>query len=455
MGEPAAGAPVAPVLVAAGGASWEAAVLPLLAAPGAPVRLARRCVDVPDLVAAAAAGRAGLAVVAAGLPGWDADVVARLGECGVRTLVVADGAVETERSRRLGADAVLSLDEAPDPSALLRALQSLGAAGPTAPTGGAEDPAAPAGGLSGAGGTTTRPGAVVAVWGPTGAPGRSTVALGLAAAAAARRIPTVLVDADVYGGATAQMLAVLDEVSGVLAAARAASSGALDPTALAAAARQAAPGLRVVTGLPRADRWTALRPAAVREVLSVARRTSPLVVVDCGFCLEQDEELSFDTAAPRRNGATTTVLEEADTVLAVGSADPLGLARLARARSDLREVVPAAAVRLVVNRVRGGLGWSREEVAATLLQGDRGGAARVPAPRPAGRRQGMGRGPLRPRGRGRLPARPGARRPRRRRRGPARARAGRPGPRPPPPERSRRGRSGRQTLNSRSRPPTV
>ena len=129
-----------------------------------------------------------------------------------------------------------------------------------------------------------------------------------------------------------------------------------------------APRLRVLTGLPRADRWTALRPAALRGVLSRARQTARLVVVDCGFCLEQDEELSFDTAAPRRNGATVAAVEAADLVVAVGGAEPLGLVRLARARHDLRETRPSARVRLVVNRVRGGLVWSRDDVSRTLLQ---------------------------------------------------------------------------------------
>ena len=353
--------------MAAGGAAWESRLLPLLAGPGASVRLARRCVDIPDLVASAAAGRAGLALVSMSVSGWDADVVARLTDCRVRTVAVADGSVEENRGHRLGVGAVLSTDTASDPEAVVRAL--LAAAEPNLATADAPGETldavfahAPDGAANGVPG-----GGVVAVWGPTGAPGRSTVALGLAAAGAQRRIPTLLVDADVYGGATGQMLAVLDEVSGVLAAVRAAAEGTLDRDRLAAAAREVGPSLRVLTGLPRADRWTALRPAAVRELLTVARHQHRLVVVDCGFCIEQDEELSFDTAAPRRNGATTTVLEHADLVIAVGSADPLGLTRLARARGDLRELVPTADVRLVVNKVRSGLGWSRDEVAATLL----------------------------------------------------------------------------------------
>jgi MinD-like ATPase involved in chromosome partitioning or flagellar assembly len=211
-------------------------------------------------------------------------------------------------------------------------------------------------------------GTVLAVWGPTGAPGRSTVALGLAAELSSRGVPTVLIDADVYGGAQAQMLAMLDEVSGVLAAARLAGTGQLSLAALHEQARAVNPCLRVLTGLPRADRWPQLRPSAVTGLLAVARRMAPVVVVDCGFSLESDEELSFDMAGPRRNGATLAVLERADAVLVVGSAEPLGLARLARAVLDLSTSVPGCDTRIVVNRVRDGLGWSTDEVGATVAR---------------------------------------------------------------------------------------
>ncbi len=344
------------LLLAAAGETWEARLLPVLAAPGAPGVLARRCVDVPDVVAAAAAGQGTAAVVSAELAGLDSDVVARLHDSGVAVVAVASGDAAAARAHALGIGPVLDAGTvSADPAVVLAAVAEVvtPATAPTEP-----EPVA----------AKADTGRIVAVWGPTGAPGRSTVALGVAACAADAGIPTMLVDADVYGGATAQMLAVLDEVSGVLAAARAASTGGLDDVALAESARQVTPRLRVLTGLPRAERWTALRPAALRQVLSRARTAAHLVVVDCGFSLEQDEELSYDTAAPRRNGATLTAVTEADLVLVVGSADPLGLARLARARYELREAVPAAQVRLVVNRVRSGLGWSRDDVSRTLLR---------------------------------------------------------------------------------------
>ena len=71
-----------------------------------------------------------------------------------------------------------------------------------------------------------------------------------------------------------------------------------------------------------------------------------------GFCLEADEELSFDTMAPRRNAATLRSLELADTVYAVGAADPVGVPRLVRGLAELEEAVPQAAPVVVMNKVR-------------------------------------------------------------------------------------------------------
>ncbi len=370
-------------LLAGAGEPWESAVVRALQGPGSSFTLVRRCVDVADAVATAASGQADVALLGRDLPGVDGDAVTRLRAAGAQPVLLhAAGRAESEagdleaRALRLG----IPLVEVSAPDLTGRIAAALapprpgGAAGDDstrstapatkwAPPDGAEpDPdrwaaAGPPGG---------RPAQLVAVWGPTGAPGRSTLALNVAAEAAGLSRRALLIDADVYGGSVAPMLAVLDEVSGLLAAARAANVGGLDETALLDHARLVSAGLSVLTGLPRADRWPQLRPAAFAAVLAAARRCAELVVVDCGFNLETDEELVFDVAAPRRNGATLQVLEDADVVLAVGSADPVGLMRLARGVVDLAETVPGADVRIVVNRVRPSLGWSAQEVTATV-----------------------------------------------------------------------------------------
>ncbi|WGW10681.1 hypothetical protein LWF01_11115 [Saxibacter everestensis] len=112
------------------------------------------------------------------------------------------------------------------------------------------------------------------------------------------------------------------------------------------------PNLRVLTGISQADRWPELRDAALENVFDVARSCADFTIIDCAGVLEADEELSFDTTAPRRNAGTLTALAAADTVYAVGAADPIGLQRLLRGLDELREHVPGDSIRVVINKLR-------------------------------------------------------------------------------------------------------
>jgi hypothetical protein len=87
-------------------------------------------------------------------------------------------------------------------------------------------------------------------------------------------------------------------------------------------------------------------------VLEYAKEIADIVVVDAGFCLEADEELSLDRMDPRRNAATLRSIELADTVYAVGAADTIGVPRLVRGLAELERAVPQAAPRVVLNKVR-------------------------------------------------------------------------------------------------------
>jgi MinD-like ATPase involved in chromosome partitioning or flagellar assembly len=210
---------------------------------------------------------------------------------------------------------------------------------------------------------------VIAVWGPTGAPGRTAIATTLAAELAGRGTEVLLVDADTYGGCVAQALGLLDEAPGIAAACRAAEQGLLDLPALSRMAPEVVSGLRVLTGLPKAERWPEVRAAALEHVLELSRSLVQVVIVDCGFCLEDDEELSYDTVAPRRNEATLTSLAASDLVVAVGGADPVALQRLVRGLQELG-TVPSGEPVPVVNRVRAAAVGSRPEsrIADSLLR---------------------------------------------------------------------------------------
>jgi Flp pilus assembly CpaE family ATPase len=348
-----------PVLVAVTGASWEAALVAGLERTPTGITVVRRCVDLADLIAAAATGTAAAALVSADLHRLDRDALSRLVGSGVAVVGLYSPGDEQAQMRllQLGLAQVLPADAPPGAvaAAALAAHEEGIGRDPTGATSWSS-PLAAAADLADTGdpGPAREPGSgrVVAVWGPTGAPGRTTVAVGLAGELAATGVDTVLADADVYGGVVAQVLGLLDESPGLAAAARLANAGSLDLAGLARLAPQVQPGLRVLTGMSRAERWPELRPASLARVWELARDLAAVTVVDCGFCLEQDEELSFDTAAPRRNGATLTTLDDADLVVAVGAADPVGVQRLIRALAELREVCPGVVPRVVVNRVR-------------------------------------------------------------------------------------------------------
>jgi MinD-like ATPase involved in chromosome partitioning or flagellar assembly len=341
------------VLIVAAGAAWESAALAVLGARSDVVVL-KRCVDVDDLLATAAAGQADVAVVGLDAPGFDLPATDHLRRHGVRPVAVGPAGAALEAGRvhgaRIGAATVVADD---DLAGLVEAVRRP----PEPPPPPRPEPSD--GRTTGPGGAAGR---VVVVWGPAGAPGRTTVATGLAAVLATGA-PTVLVDADPYGGSVAQVLGVLDEVSGLLAAARLAGAGTL-AEGFGSVRRGLDERLSVVTGLPRPDRWTEVRPGTVEALLEIARDRGH-VVVDTGFSLEQDPATDYGSR-PGRNQLTVDALTAADEVVAVGTADPVGLSRLARGLVELRETVGPVPVRLVVNRMRPTLGWAEHDVVSMV-----------------------------------------------------------------------------------------
>ena len=340
------------VLVVAAGASWESEVLAGLGArPG--LIVLRRCVDVTDLLAAATSGQAHVAVVSADASDVDAPALDHLRRHGVRTVAVVDPGHEAARARvgRLGVDRVVGLDRLDTLPDMVLAAAGEGAdeAPPVPPA-----PDALRTGPESAAGV---PGPAIGVWGPAGAPGRTTVALGIAGELARRGRDPLLLDVDPWGGAVAQHLGVLDEVSGLLAGARYAASDEL-ATRFGGLQRRVG-DLRVLTGLPRADRWAEVRAGTVERLVELGRRQGP-VVVDTGFALEEGPaEL---TGRAGRNDTTLEALAGVDVLVVVGSADPVGLARLARGLVELRELVGGRPLHVVVNRMRRSLGWSAEDI---------------------------------------------------------------------------------------------
>ena len=331
------------------------------------VQVVRRCADLVELLSAAAAGLARAVVLSADLQRLDRDAVIQLTSAGVAVvgLVEPQDVAAADRLADLGVQRVLSADTSTEEiaQAVTAAVAELAELA-NAPVGtsrahlGLSDPAAAARPAPRRPGVERSspvrpPGQLIAVWGPIGSPGRTTVAITLATELALAGQETLLIDADTHGASIAQALGLLDESAGLAAAARTANQGGLDVGRLADLAPPVSQRLRLLTGLPQSRRWPELRSAALDVVWQHARALAAWTVIDAGFGLEADEELMFDTAAPRRHGATLSAVTAADLVLAVGAAEPIGLQRLLAGLQDLGEVVPIGVpVQVVVTRVR-------------------------------------------------------------------------------------------------------
>lgn len=196
---------------------------------------------------------------------------------------------------------------------------------------------------------------VITVWGPAGAPGRTTIAAALAIELARGAGHVGLIDADSHAPSLALTLGVPDEGPGFAAACRQADLGLLDARELT---RIAIPlgrtGVDVLAGLNRPSRWPELSDRRVTRAIGACRDWAEHTVIDVAAPLERDEEIVSDLDGPRRNAATLAALGASDLVVAVGAADPVGISRLLRALPELRATVGSTPILVLINRMRSG-----------------------------------------------------------------------------------------------------
>ncbi len=183
-----------------------------------------------------------------------------------------------------------------------------------------------------------RPAGWIAVGGPAGG-GATEIAIELARAASGR---VVLVDADEVAPALATRLALPIEPNLRIAIdAVEYGIGALADSLVASTDLEAA----VLTGLPNVAAWGQVRPPEVLRVLRALAVDHDTVIVDTSAPLD-------DLAVmPRgRYAATRAVLGDADAIVAVGHASPVGVVRLLGWLADLATLRSGLAVHVVLNR---------------------------------------------------------------------------------------------------------
>ena len=332
------------------------------AAPGHGLRVQRRCVDAADLLAAAAADPGAHVVLSAGLPRLSPDALGRLSaSAGRRVVGLAPDDAAAARLMTLGVASVVQVG--PTPAATLIGLRRMLAAPDDAAAAGVwptgtwpqDDPRR----VSGERAESVLPGragTVIGVWGPMGAPGRTTVAIGLAESLGDAGYRVCLVDADTYAPSVAMALGIVDESSGLVVACRHADHGSLTPTTLVGLSRRVRGEWHLLSGLSGPERWADLRAGALDRVWAGCREAFDVTVIDLGFCLEDDDGAA--AWSRQRNSAALTALAAADHAVAVADASAAGAARIASAWPSISARLPAGATTIVRNRSRSaGRSW--------------------------------------------------------------------------------------------------
>ena len=310
-----------PIALGAPGLAFESQLLAGAAAAGIEVR--RRCVDAADLLGACLGAPGLVAVITAGLPRLSADVVSRLRAAGSQIIGITLHSDDHAALEALGVSEVLDMTVgAQELLASIASRLHLNTGKPGVWNVEAVNTSAI---------REVKQGRLIAVWGPAGAPGRTTTAMLLAQSLSAQG-RTVIIDADTAAPSLALKLGLAEDLSGLIIACRHAEAGTLSSRTLTSSMSVISERYFALTGLAHPRRWPELRPAALVRVIDQARSDFAYCVVDVGAAFGTTDASDLSPSAP-----ADAVLAAADVIVAVCRADPLGVARFLRSLPDLVE----------------------------------------------------------------------------------------------------------------------
>jgi MinD-like ATPase involved in chromosome partitioning or flagellar assembly len=353
---------MSPVIWCTPGRSDEADLIAEIATRG--MTVVRRCIEAADLIAAATIDECAALVIDASAPRLSSDTVTSIAGRKERVIVFLsndDDAIARAHSWHDGAlGAVLDTRLLAGPAAVVESITAIINSAPAQQQDLSADQSMVEPGIS----TVDRDddgmrsvregnrGSIVVVWGPHGAPGRSTVALGLAESWARSGLRTCLVDADTISPSLAHLVGMTEDVSGLLLAARYADQGALDARSLGSACRQLTNSLWLLSGIGSSDRWTQARTSALDRLWPECARHFDRVVVDVGGVLHtQEVDDPFHGIGMQRDAATLSALRASDRVVAVTRPDVVGVVRLINDLPEVYSQTEHSNVDIVVNQV--------------------------------------------------------------------------------------------------------
>lgn len=194
---------------------------------------------------------------------------------------------------------------------------------------------------------------LIAFWGANGSPGKSSIALSVASELANAGHRVFLLDADTSSPSLNFLMGLTDHPAGVAAACRLAAQGRFDLEQLRRLSVSLSTGrgeVVLMTGISGSERWPELSSERVGVILEVARTGFDYVVIDLASSIETGLRPSL--GGPDRNELTRDILAQAEQVILVCAADPIGVHRFLLAVQGLRQIALTGEVITVVNRLR-------------------------------------------------------------------------------------------------------
>lgn len=168
-------------------------------------------------------------------------------------------------------------------------------------------------------------GVVLAIYGTSGAPGRTTTALNVATELVAHASVCVI-DADLSAPSVAHSWGLIVEGSSMSALARLRSRGTLLPVHLEETAYDGPKGVQVLTGITSPHRWREISPSTIHAIIDVCRHLWDYTIVDL-HAVSYDPSDEYSRHVPHRDHIVEEVLSLADGVVVVARADAVGLHR--------------------------------------------------------------------------------------------------------------------------------
>ena len=200
---------------------------------------------------------------------------------------------------------------------------------------------------------------VIAVTSPHGSTGKTTIAINISLELAAEKYKVLLIDADLSGSSVANYFCLAELPAGLAGALRIASQKRFDQQQLERLSVQVPK--TSVSVLPGAMAELTVSPTdeIVTEIIKVAKQAFDFVIVDLGSISSSNKFTEFNL--------TKAFTQQADRVVLVASADPVGIFRLLAIEASILELT--ADPLLVINRLRNSvIPQAKCEIKTTLLR---------------------------------------------------------------------------------------